>query len=454
MLLPSPWSPRLADIRGRPFERLSAALAEDIANGAIGAGDRLPAHRDLAYQLQIGVGTVTKAYQDLERRGLVRSVRGCGMFVAGLSIKPLDLVDLSINAPPKVLGDRLLATTLATLARRLDASTFGSYAPAAGLPEHRAAMARWLARRGIDAPPERVFLTHGAQHALSIAFASVCRPRCVVLTEAATYPGAIALARQSGWRMEGLDTDAEGITPEALAQALHRHRRGGPLILYVTPTLQNPTTATMTLRRRREIVRLCRESDVVIVEDDVYCIFAPHGLPPLAALAPDRTLHVSGLSKALSPGLRVGSLAVPAAWSSRISDGLRASCTMASLLDGTIMAQWLGDGTAESVAVSMRAEAKRRAKLATALCPGVVIPATPGFHVWLPMPVQDAEHLVSRASAAGIALMPARAPLLTENAAIGGVRISLGGPSIETLSRALSTLAGAIVAMNEAPMVV
>ena len=308
MLLASPWAPRLADVRGLPFEKLSTALAEDIANGAIGAGDRLPAHRELAYRLRIGVGTATKAYHALERRGLVRSVRGRGMFVAGLSMKPFGVVDLGINAPPKALSDRLLAATLATLAKRLDASTFGTYAPPSGRPEHRAAMARWLARSGLDVSPEQVLLTHGAQHALSIALSTVCRPCNVILTEAATYPGAIALARQGGWQMVGLDTDAEGITPEALARALRKHRRGAPPILYVTPTLQNPTTATMSLRRRREIVRLCRDRGAVIVEDDVYSIFAPRDVPPLAALAPDRTLHVSGLSKALSPGLRMGRL--------------------------------------------------------------------------------------------------------------------------------------------------
>lgn len=76
MRLISPWTPRLANGTASPSSRLVAALAEDILEGQVDTGDRLPAHRDLADRLDISVGTVTKAYNVLERRGLVRSVKG------------------------------------------------------------------------------------------------------------------------------------------------------------------------------------------------------------------------------------------------------------------------------------------------------------------------------------------------------------------------------------------
>ncbi|MCZ0738779.1 aminotransferase-like domain-containing protein [Phreatobacter sp. AB_2022a] len=443
MRLQSPWTPRLA-VGGLAHEKLVAALAEDIAEGILPAGVRLPAHRELAYQLGLGLGTVTKAYAVLERRGLVQSVRGRGMFVATLAARPASLIDLSINVPPQMLSDRLLAAALGQIARQLGADAFGAYAPAAGRSEHRAAMARWLRGQGLDLPAEQVFICHGAQHALWVALGAACPPGGEILTEVVTYPGAIQIARQLGRSLLGLAIDAEGLSPAALEAALARPAGGARRVLYVTPTLHNPTTATMGAGRRQDIVRLCRAHDVTIVEDDVYAALGASGLPPLAALAPERTLHVAGLSKTLSPGLRIGSLGVPAAWAAPALAWLQASTTMASLIAGLIMEQWLADGTVASVAASIRTEARRRVVLAETLLPEGSLRAAGGFHVWLPMPLVAAERLARQAAAAGVLVMAPDAPLTDPLGGAGGIRLSLGGPPIEVLKQGLRTVAACL----------
>jgi DNA-binding transcriptional MocR family regulator len=449
MRLVSPWTPRLAEGAGLPHERLVAALADDIAEGGLLHGARLPPHRELAYQLGIGLGTVTKAYAVLERRGLVRSVRGRGMFVAGLALRQAGVVDLSVNLPPQVLSDRLLAATLASLGRRLDAGTFGSYLPPAGRDDHRALLARWLAEQRLEASPERLLICHGAQHAIAIAFAAIAPAGAMVMTEALTFPGAITLARQRGDRLLGLELDAEGLRPDALERALRSPAcAAGPRLLYVTPTLHNPTAATMGPERRQDIVRLCRAHDVIIVEDDIHAVLASPELRPLAMLAPERTFHVSGLSKTLSPGLRIGSLVVPPAYFDRALTALRATCTMASALACLIMEQWLTDGTARSVAASIRADAARRMSLAHTLL-GLDRPRdTSGFHLWLPMPTARADIFAGAAMAQGIRVMPPRAPLVDPNATEGGIRLSLGAPPMAVLRQSLTTLAGL---MGEGP---
>jgi hypothetical protein len=148
MRLISPWRPRLGAPPGTPCERLARALAGDITSGAVPAGSRLPAHRDLAHPLGLRLGTVTKAYAVLGERRLAVGVHGRGMFVTGEPARPRRVVDLSVDAPPQVLTGGLLAKTLTDLARRLDAATFGTYMPAAGRLEHRAIAARWLNPRG------------------------------------------------------------------------------------------------------------------------------------------------------------------------------------------------------------------------------------------------------------------------------------------------------------------
>ncbi|WP_362615881.1 aminotransferase class I/II-fold pyridoxal phosphate-dependent enzyme, partial [Streptomyces sp. NPDC047968] len=179
-------------------ERLVLALADDIIEGKLQGGDRLPAHRPLAWQLAIGLGTVTKAYAILERRGLVRSVKGRGMFVAIRRAREEREIDLSSNAPPAMLTDRLLARTLAGIARKMDADHLNLYSPPTGHLEHRRLLARWLENAGVTIEPSHLALTSNARQAISLAFDLACGPRGTILTERLTYPGAIALCRRVG----------------------------------------------------------------------------------------------------------------------------------------------------------------------------------------------------------------------------------------------------------------
>lgn len=229
MLLQSPWIPRLANIEASPAERLALALADDIVEGRLAGGDRLPAHRDLAKRLRIGLGSVTQAYVSLERRGLTRSVQGRGTFVASRQAPGDAVIDLSSNAPPAALDARVLARTLAGIARSIDADHFNLYAPPGGHLEHRRALARWLETVGLPVEASHLVLTSGARQALSLAIELACGPRGVLLTERLTYPGALALARRQGCRVRGVEIDGEGMVPQSLAAALEATPgNGGP----------------------------------------------------------------------------------------------------------------------------------------------------------------------------------------------------------------------------------
>jgi DNA-binding transcriptional MocR family regulator len=138
-----------------------------------------------------------------------------------------------------------------------------------------------------------------------------------VICEALVYPGLRASARHWQRRLHPLPMDAEGILPEAFAAAC----RSGLRFAVVSPTLHNPTTATMGPQRRQRIVEIARHWDVMLVEEDVYGLLRDQAPPPLVTLAPERVLYLTGLSKTVSPGLRIGYLVLP--------PGLRA-CTRTS----------------------------------------------------------------------------------------------------------------------------
>ncbi|MDH6232998.1 DNA-binding transcriptional MocR family regulator [Mesorhizobium soli] len=440
MRLQSPWTPRLADIEASTAERLVLGMADDIVEGRLKGGDRLPAHRDLAWKLGIGLGTVTKAYAALERRGLTRSVKGRGTFVAIRQAHERRQIDLSSNTPPTMLTERLLARTLAGIAKKIDPAQLNLYAPPAGHLEHRRLLARWLETLGVPADPSHLVLTGNARQAIALAFDLVCNRQGVILTERLTYPGAIALARRKGLRMRGVEIDAEGMVPEALAAALAQETAASKAV-YLTPTLHNPTTATMGLARRQRIVAICRRAGAHIVEDGVYA-FTSTALPPLAALAPDITVHVNGLSKSLGPGLRIGVLALPAGMMDAAEGIVRDMPMEPSPLSCAVVEEWMASGVIASVQKDLGHETRRRSRLASSLLgkSGLVIdPAA--CHAWLQAPRGIADRLALAAAAVGIKVTQPESVMAEREDRMTGIRLCLGGPSFEELTAALSMFA-------------
>lgn len=438
MRLTSPWTPRLADFGDTPADRLAAALAKDIAAGALEPGARLPAHRDLAERLAIGLGSVTKAFAALERRGLVESVKGRGCFVAARGVPRGETIDLAFNAPPALLDDTGLKSALARLARRVEPRLLGQYPPLGGHPAHRAAMARWLGALGGPDAPERTLLCDGAQQALALALATLRRPGETLVTEAPTYPGLIALARMSGLRLIGARMDGEGVTPEGLEAALAR--AGGRPVVFLTPTGHNPTGATMGLARRHALAALARAHDALIVEDDVFTHTHSHERPALSTLAPERVFYVNSLSKTVSPGLRVGALVAPPLWLDATLASLRASGQIAGALGSLLMLEWIESGAAARLRDTICAELTVRQTLAaTILGAAVTPPALPLPHVWAPMPLARAQAVAALAAASGVAVTTPEAVAVDEAGATG-LRVCLGAVDRPALETGLATL--------------
>ncbi|MFT8675765.1 MAG: PLP-dependent aminotransferase family protein [Acetobacter sp.] len=442
----SPWFARLHDGAGAPAHRLAEALGADILSGQLSAGDRLPAHRDLAWRLGIGVGSVTRAYAMLERRGLTHSVRGRGTFVTVRADPASAGLDLATNMPPPMFSDRALARTLHGLARQVDPALFNIYPPVAGHLEHRRVMTRWLETQGLAVRPDRILLTSGAQQALSVALA-VARPHVqFALTEEQTYPGMLGALRQSGLPLQGLRMDGAGVLPAPLHAALAA-RPGQRAVVYLTPTAHNPTTATMDATRRRDIAALCRQHDALLIEDGVYACGAGAEQPSLRDLAPERTFHVASLSKILSPGLRIGVLVPPPDLAEACGPALLASSLMIAPLSCALMAQWMQDGTARSVRLSLQADSIRRTELASSIL-GPDLQCAPGnaFHAWLPMPATHAAAVVERARALGV-MLPHPDSFETgatghgmpdgQQARMAGVRLALGSVTFAALPDAL-----------------
>src|SRR5690606_3811825 len=160
-----------------------------ILSGSIPSGARLPTHRQVADQLGISIGTVTRAYATLQRQGLVKSEKGRGMFVTSQIRRTERRLDLSVNAPPPVVTGRMLTDAIGKIGTAVDADFFTRYMPAAGLPEHRQMLARMIAQNhGLSVEPSQIIMTNGAQQGLFLAIAAA--PSGPLAIEQLTYPGA------------------------------------------------------------------------------------------------------------------------------------------------------------------------------------------------------------------------------------------------------------------------
>jgi DNA-binding transcriptional MocR family regulator len=264
------------------------------------------------------------------------------------------------------------------------------------------------------------------------------------LTEALTYPGFRALAAHFGIRLQGVPLDAEGIVPDALERAC---RSGAARVLYLTPTIHNPTTATMSERRRRDIAAVIRRFELTVLEDDAYGFLPQAGPPPLATFAPERVFYFTGMAKCVAPGLRIAFLVAPDEASAlRLTAALRATTLTVPPLMAGLATQWIKDGTAAQVVAAVRGEAAARQAVARALLPSSMIAAHPeGHHVWLALqPPWTRIAFDTYLRQMNLAVTPSDA-FVVGDAPLEAVRLCLGAaPSSDVLRQALERIRDAL----------
>jgi DNA-binding transcriptional MocR family regulator len=209
------------------------------------------------------------------------------------------------------------------------------------------------------------------------------------------------------------------------------------------PTLQNPTSRTMGLPRRRAIADAVAAAGLTVIEDDPYGFLADE--TPLATLIPDRTVYISGLSKSLAAGLRVGFLAAPPALVERLAAAVFASTVMAPPITAELAARWIADGTAHRIVEWKRDEFAARQQIVRRVL-GWRAPRPRSPHVWLPAPPHTtAEDLVEQARLRGVLVSASPAFAIGSARPEHAIRICLGPPpSREALDDALRVLAGVL----------
>jgi DNA-binding transcriptional MocR family regulator len=453
------WQPERLEGSGPRYLALLEALSKAIGTGALIEGSRLPTHRDLADQLGVTVGTVSRAYTEAARRGLVSGEVGRGTFVRKrgprYDTRPgaePGLLDLSANHPP-LLEDVALREaverTILDLVRRQELHAVLDYPADGGNPRDREAGAAWIRRTGLSVSPEDVLVCSGSQHGIMTVLATILSPGDLLVTEALTYPGLKAVAGLLHLRTQGLPMDEAGLRADAFAEVC---RKGGVRALYVVPTIHNPTGSVMPEVRRREIAEIARHYGVAIVEDDIHALLPEDRPGPLTAFAPEHGYYLMSTSKTLVPGLRVSYVAAPRGMFPRLSASLRATAWAAPPLMAALASAWIQDGTADALLRARRRAAIARQERARARLSGVRFEAHPASYfswVHLPEPWRS-DTFAAEVRARGLAVTPAEAFVVGRGTVPHAVRLCLGAARSDAeLDQGLAALTSALAGGRE-----
>jgi GntR family transcriptional regulator / MocR family aminotransferase len=326
-------------------QQLVQGVVTAIRKGQLSPGAPLPGTRPLAQALGVHRNTVIAAFAELCAQGWLETSRASHTRVArdlpvhdqavgrrgraadtGFPLRPWSGTARSFEAVPRGVLDftgglpdaRLFpAEVLARAYRRALRRSKGAlldFGSPAGDPALRERLATMLSqRRGLAVGADELLVTRGSQLALHLLSMALVRPGDVVAVESPGYPSAREALTLFGARLLPVPVDAEGLDVEALAKALQAQRIRA---LYVTPHSQDPTTATLSARRRLRLLDLARQHRFAIIEADYDHEFQYDGagvLPLASEDAQGVVIYVGTLSKALAPGLRMGFVAAPPA---------------------------------------------------------------------------------------------------------------------------------------------
>ena len=426
--------------------------AQAIRSGQLPAGSRLPTHRTLAAGERISLATATRVYRELEEMGLVSGETGRGTFVRDLSLPPghgvdqqvvaADVVDLNFNYPSLPEQGDALREALRQLAMAGDIDSHLRYQPHAGRLAERDIIARHLTCQHFAPDAENVLIVNGAQHGLAVTVMGLLRPGDVVAVDALTYSGFKVLAALYHLELAAIPCRPEGPDLQALHTLCQQRRVRA---VYTMPTLHNPLGWVLNTGQRQALADLARQHDLLIIEDAAYARLVSHPPPPVVSYAPERTVYVTGFSKNIATGLRVGVVISPPRYRPEIERAIRATTWNTPTLISSLICAWIEDGTVARFETQKRQDARQRQQMAREVLCGLPVVSHPdSYFVWLPLGEESrADRLANALMERRISVSTAE-PFCVSTTIPQALRIALGSVPFDSLRPALLSVRDAV----------
>ncbi len=319
------------------------------------------------------------------------------------------------------------------------------YGPTEGFAETVDCILEVMGAEGMLPDPDDVIVTTGGQQAIDLICKTLVDPGDVVICEAPTYPGAVPVFCSYQAETIQVDCDEDGMRIEELEAVLARLDREGkrPKFVYSVPSFQNPAGVTMSLERRRRLVELARQREMLVVEDSPYGLlrFSGEPLPPLYQLdGGDFVIYVGTFSKILSPGIRLGWAVAPPPVMEKIVLGKQASDLCSSTLTQHFVREYFGEGRwREYIADLVEIYRGRRDTMVEALREHFPAQATwtepeGGLFIWATLPEYiDTGDLLAKALREDVAFVPGQAAYVDETRGRSSMRLNFSGVGEEEI---------------------
>jgi 2-aminoadipate transaminase len=335
------------------------------------------------------------------------------------------------------------------------------YGPTEGFAETVDCIVEVMGAEGMLPDPDDVIVTTGGQQAIDLICKTLIDPDDVVVCEAPTYPGAVPVFCSYQAETIQIACDEDGMRIEDLEAVLARLDGEGrrPKFVYSVPSFQNPAGVTMSLERRRRLVELARQREMLVVEDNPYGLlrFGGEALPPLYQLdGGDFVLYVGTFSKILSPGIRLGWAVAPPPVMEKIVLGKQASDLCTSTLTQHFVREYFAEGRwREYIASLVEIYRRRRDTMLESLRDHFPPQATwtepeGGLFIWATLPDYiDTSDLLAKALREDVAFVPGQAAYVDESMGRSSMRLNFSGVGEEEIREGVRRIGKAVAEQVE-----
>ncbi|OEC00631.1 GntR family transcriptional regulator [Lysinibacillus sphaericus] len=361
---PMSWKPNISNISAPIYIAIAEQLEQDIKEGVLLPGTKLPPQRELADFLDVNLSTITRAFKLCGQKGLIYASIGSGTFVSSDAAANKILLPTSNAAHLIELGSVLpdayaneeITRYMKKMLNDSNVSKLFQYGRPEGNAWQTEAAAKLLEKVGFQTD-QPILLGAGGQNAIVGTLAALFHPGDRIGTDPITYAGIKTAANMLGIQLVAIQQKNGEMTKEGLLYACkNEHIKG----LYVIPDFHNPTTHTMSVETRKMIAEVARQKGLIVIEDAIYSFLKEQPLAPIAFYAPEKVVYIASVSKTISPGLRLSFIVTPSALRKKIIETLYNINISVSPVMVELTARLIQDGVAQTILEKHRLYAKQQ----------------------------------------------------------------------------------------------
>ncbi|OAK67156.1 PLP-dependent aminotransferase family protein [Lederbergia galactosidilytica] len=324
---PMSWKPTIDKMKKPIYQALASQLEEDILNGVLLPGTKLPPQRELADYLDLNLSTITKAFKLCGGKGLLSASVGNGTFVSYDALsnaylledtKPRHLIEMGATLPDNASYDPI-REQLKSMLQEADYEKWFGYGRAGESLWQKDAAVKLIRKGGLDTTVDHIVMANGGQNAIAATLASLCNPGDRIGVDQHTYPGLKTVAAMLNVQIVPIKSENYEMCPTAFEDACTNDNIKG---IYLIPDYHNPTATYLSVEKRKKIAAIAKRHNQFIIEDASYHLLNKRPLPAMASFAPEQVIYIASLSKSIAPGLRLAYVAVPSRFKDPISKAL------------------------------------------------------------------------------------------------------------------------------------